>query len=94
MYTTFLPEGTALPTGAVTVIEAGRCIACVTTCCAAVMFAPFDFALELALALLELFDEPQPAATIATTRLLAATPAAPRIRLRAGVNRNMTVVSS
>ena len=54
--------------------------------------AVLALAFELALGLLELPDEPQPAATSATIRLLAATPAAPRIRLRAGVNRNMTVV--
>jgi hypothetical protein len=45
-------------------------------------------------ALLELLDEPQPAATIPTARMPAATPAARRTRLRAGVNRNMMCVSS
>jgi hypothetical protein len=95
MYTTFLPAGTALPTGFATVIELGRCIACETTCCAAATFAPLLLALTLfALPLLELLDEPQPAATIATISVLAATPAARRIRLRAGVNCNMTLVSS
>jgi hypothetical protein len=50
--------------------------------------------LPLALPPLELLDEPQPAATTATIKVLAATPAARRIRLRAGVNLDMVVVSS
>src|SRR5436305_11314214 len=95
MNTTFLPLGTLLPIGVVTVIVEGRCDACCTTCCAAAMLAlvlpPELLAPEL---LPELLDEPQPTATTATIKVAAATPAARRIRLRAGVKCNMTVVSS
>src|SRR5947208_15420709 len=93
MNTTFLPDGTVLPTGAVTVTAAGRCIACVTICCAAATFALLELP-ELEPALLELPDDPQPAATAATIRAPAATPAARRIRLRAGVKNDMIAVSS
>jgi hypothetical protein len=94
MYTIFLPDGTVLPTGFETVIVLGRCIAWLTTFWAAARFALLEPLAAALLALLELLDEPHPAATAAITKMLAATPAPRRIRLRAGVNRNMTVVSS
>jgi hypothetical protein len=84
-----------LPIGVFTVMVEGRCVAWLTTCWAAAMFALLELPLPaLALFALELLDEPQPAATTATLRMPAATPAARRIRLRAGVDRNMTALSS
>jgi hypothetical protein len=95
MNTTFLPVGTDLPTGAVTVMLLGRCIAWATTCWAAATLAlPEVLAALLPLALLDLLDDPHAAARIATATLSAVRATTRRTRLRADVNRDMTVISS
>src|SRR5947209_9018165 len=100
MNTIFLPLGTGLPTGVVTLTVLGRCMAWATTCWAAatpelVLLALLVLAALAALAAPGLFDElPQAATSTASRALAASTTAVRHIRLRAGVDGDMMIVSS
>src|SRR4051812_12566320 len=86
MNTSFLPDGTALPTGLETVMSVGRLVAAATTVFAWSSAAvPVGFAealLPLELCVLELPPEPHPAAATSATIASEAMP----YRLRADVS--------
>jgi hypothetical protein len=88
MNTSFLPDGTLLSIGVVTVMSLGRLVAAATTAFAWVSAAlPLELLEDLVPESLELplSEPPHPAAAMANVAPSAASPAARRYRLLAGV---------